>query len=112
MSTEPGAVRRIRPKCEVSVRRSPHTLPADDLRQHVASATCWCHPLQQPIRDLSGTEDGHLWVHHALDCREKLERQGIATGRLWLTVLVDEIIGIEVLLPVPWWQRWWRWFWR
>jgi len=35
---------------------------------HDAKESCWCLPLKESER---------LFVHHAKDCREKWERQGI-----------------------------------
>jgi len=46
-----------------------HVMPLDDLRPHVASDTCWCHPSEddeEPINE-------QLLIHHALDRREDFE---------------------------------------
>ena len=43
-----------------------HVVPLNDLREHVASKDCWCHP----------TEDDQwpdIWVHHSMDKREEYE---------------------------------------
>lgn len=49
---------------------------------HQASRLCWCFP----IRD---SEESNLYVHNALDCREKWERQGIQPpyDSLWVTIV-------------------------
>lgn len=49
-----------------------HVVPMGDLREHECSCTCWCRPTED--EDTPG-----LWVHHALDGREKYE-----TGELKL----------------------------
>lgn len=49
-----------------------HVVPVNDLREHEAEVSCWCRPTED-----EGTPD--LWVHHALDGREKYE-----TGELKL----------------------------
>lgn len=36
---------------------------------HAAESDCWCHPLLK--------DEGKIAIHHAKDCREKWERQGI-----------------------------------
>jgi hypothetical protein len=46
-----------------------HVVPVDDLRPHELSPTCWCCP----SRDDASDEDGTVYVHHALDEREKYE---------------------------------------
>lgn len=39
---------------------------------------CWCNPLEK---------EGNLAVHHAKDCREKFERQGIEDPeKFWVNV--------------------------
>lgn len=46
-----------------------HVVPVDDLRPHELSPTCWCCPSKDDASD----EDGTVYVHHALDEREKYE---------------------------------------
>lgn len=43
-----------------------HIVPIDDLREHRINIRCWC----KPTRD---TEEPFLFIHHALDQREKYE---------------------------------------
>jgi hypothetical protein len=43
-----------------------HVVPLFDLREHDTSSTCWCRPTEDE-------ETPRLWVHHALDQREKYE---------------------------------------
>ena len=59
---------------------SNHVVPLDDEREHDLSLACWCQPL----------EDGWTIIHHAADCREKYERQGMSTGKQWAVILEDE----------------------
>lgn len=40
-----------------------HVIPLNDLRPHTTER-CWCRP----------TDDEGLWVHHAMDRREEIER--------------------------------------
>ena len=42
-----------------------HVLPLNDLREHTASADCWCKPT------LDG--DDPIYVHHSMDRREEYE---------------------------------------
>jgi hypothetical protein len=49
-----------------------HVVPMFDLREHESSWACWCKPTEDE-------ENPGLWVHHALDGREKYE-----TGELKL----------------------------
>jgi hypothetical protein len=58
-----------------------HVIPMDDTEPHIANPSCACYPLKHP--------DG-TWTHNAWDTREKLERQGIATGKQWGTYTVYE----------------------
>lgn len=44
-----------------------HVYPTNDLRDHVFSPKCWCKPV------LDEEEGGRLWVHNAMDQREKYE---------------------------------------
>ncbi len=44
-----------------------HVLPIADLREHEASPTCWCHPVED-------TETEDLYLHNSLDGREAYER--------------------------------------
>ena len=46
-----------------------HVIPLNDHEMHIASINCHCNPLKDP-------ESGSVIVHHALDGREKHERQG------------------------------------
>lgn len=43
-----------------------HIIPENDTKEHLRSGSCWC----QPLRD-----NGIIFTHHALDLREKKERQ-------------------------------------
>lgn len=48
------------------LRQAVHVIPLNDLREHTASADCWCKP----------TEDYEwpgIWVHHSMDGREDFE---------------------------------------
>lgn len=45
-----------------------HVRPLDDLRDHIESPTCFCRPIAQ-----EDTPD--LWVHNALDQRERYENE-------------------------------------
>lgn len=49
-----------------------HVMPQIDLREHHALRTCWCQPTEDQ-------EEPAVWIHHALDGREKYE-----TGELKL----------------------------
>jgi len=42
-----------------------HVIPVNDLREHEASADCWCKPTPD--------EDHDFFVHHSLDGREAYE---------------------------------------
>ena len=43
-----------------------HVLPVNDLREHLCSLTCWCHPVED-------TENECIVVHNAMDQREEYE---------------------------------------
>ena len=43
--------------------RCGHVIPIDDLKPHLETADCWCHP----------TDDEGVMVHHSLDKREDYE---------------------------------------
>jgi hypothetical protein len=43
-----------------------HVVPIGDLREHDALRTCWCLPVEDD-------ETPGLWIHNALDQREKYE---------------------------------------
>ena len=45
-----------------------HVLPVNDLREHVESEDCWCHPRIERVGD-----DGWLVVHNSADGRELVE---------------------------------------
>ena len=49
-----------------TLREAIHVIPLNDLREHVASANCWCKPTE---------DDGWpgVWVHHSMDRREEYE---------------------------------------
>jgi hypothetical protein len=50
-----------------------HVLPMDDLKDHVMSVDCWCHPTYaEPIRE--------VLVHNSLDGREARELLVELTG--------------------------------
>ena len=42
-----------------------HVIPVNDLREHEASADCWCRPTPD--------EEHDIFVHHSLDGREAYE---------------------------------------
>lgn len=46
---------------------SIHTMPADDLREHISRSNCWCNPTQDD-------DEPDLWVHHSMDRREEYEQ--------------------------------------
>ena len=47
---------------------------------HHASEGCWCHPLKEEII-----------THHAKDCRERFERQGIThPDKTWVLISAPE----------------------
>lgn len=49
-----------------------HVMPLNDIRDHLASPTCWCSPTPD-------NENPTVYIHHSLDYREKLEEtQGTA----------------------------------
>ena len=59
-----------------------HIIPVGGIEPiHVAHPSCWCHPTQD-------AEAPANHIHHAKDCREKWERQGLATepGAAWVTI--------------------------
>lgn len=43
-----------------------HIIPVNDLRPHTALCGCWCRPTED-------TEAQGVWLHHALDGRERYE---------------------------------------
>jgi hypothetical protein len=43
-----------------------HVVPLNDLREHQPSTTCWCKPR-------SSLHDYTVYIHNALDQREKYE---------------------------------------
>lgn len=45
-----------------------HVMPIDDLREHTEDPACFCAPTEDA--DTAG-----LWVHHALDQRERYENE-------------------------------------
>jgi hypothetical protein len=45
-----------------------HVVPMGDLREHKPSASCWCKPRQDD-------QDPMVFIHNALDQREKYESQ-------------------------------------
>ena len=44
-----------------------HTMPINDLREHVSSIHCWCRPRPNP------EEPRHI-IHNSMDRREEYER--------------------------------------
>jgi hypothetical protein len=61
-----------------------HCIPVgNDEPPHVCHTLCWCHPTQDTVSP-------NLYAHHAKDCREKWERQGIKMSTLSLWVIVEE----------------------
>lgn len=43
-----------------------HVVPLGDLRDHEPSPQCWCSPR-------NGDDEPSVWVHNALDGRERYE---------------------------------------
>jgi hypothetical protein len=43
-----------------------HLLPSADLREHIRTPSCWCHP--EP-----DDEEPRVWLHNAMDGRELIE---------------------------------------
>ena len=64
------------PHAQPVIRRL-HVLPIGDWAIHAAQSTCWCYPTET---------SPNVWVHHASDCRERLERQGLKAGAGWQIV--------------------------
>jgi hypothetical protein len=46
-----------------------HVMPMGDLRDHMDSPDCWCKPTQDE-------DDPQVYIHHALDQRERFETKG------------------------------------
>lgn len=44
-----------------------HVVPLNDLREHEQYTDCWCNPVEN---------EANIWVHNALDQRERLEDGG------------------------------------
>lgn len=44
-----------------------HTIPVNDLREHIESRFCWCKPRQDE-------EEPALWIHNSMDRREEYEQ--------------------------------------
>lgn len=42
-----------------------HVVPAYDLKEHVASAGCWCRP------ELDPDDDAMIYIHNPLDGRDR-----------------------------------------
>jgi hypothetical protein len=60
-----------------------HVIPIGDLHFHAAQECCWCNPL---------IENESLFIHHAKDCRESIERKtGETHSEGW--VLIAEYIS-------------------
>lgn len=60
-----------------------HCIPVgNDEPIHECHTLCWCHP----VKDVNSV---NLYIHNAMDCREKWERQGIKTApdSLWVTMV-------------------------
>jgi hypothetical protein len=58
-------------------------IPIDDIREH-EGYDCWCKPLVNWLdEDAAPFSDGPLVTHNSADGREKLEEQGIKTGKQW-----------------------------
>jgi hypothetical protein len=49
-----------------SMTEAVHVVPVNDLREHTASAECWCKPSEED-------EWPGVWVHHSMDGREAFE---------------------------------------
>lgn len=50
----------------ITVTEGLHIIPIGDLREHEPSIGCWCRPTEDDETD-------DLWIHHALDQRERYE---------------------------------------
>jgi hypothetical protein len=60
-----------------------HVIPIDDIREH-EDYDCWCDPLVNWLgEDGVPYINGALVTHNSADGREKLEEQGIKTGKQW-----------------------------
>lgn len=57
----PLAAAADEPRCAV------HVVPLGDLREHEPSVRCWCRPAEE-------FDEPDVWVHRALDGRERYER--------------------------------------
>lgn len=58
-----------------------HVIPVGgDEPNHCAQSSCWCFPIEDTV--VPG-----VIVHHAKDCREAKERQGLThPDRAWVTI--------------------------
>ena len=54
------------PKYGVFKEELVHVLPINDIREHVSSPNCPCHPKQDDFAE-------NLWIHNAWDLRERYE---------------------------------------
>lgn len=45
------------------------SIPIDDLRPHISGEKCWCKPENFQV----ACSDGGMWMHNALDQRERYE---------------------------------------
>lgn len=55
-----------------------NVVPVNDSKEHILDTECPCHPLI----------DENILIHHAWDCRESQERQGIETDKNWKIINV------------------------
>ena len=49
-----------------------HTMPVNDLIEHITSEDCTCGPTTEPVKRDDGSI-GWLFLHHSLDGREANE---------------------------------------
>ncbi len=64
--TERCAARGLRKGASITTE-AIHVVPLNDLREHNASADCWCKPTEED-------EWPGVWVHHSMDKREEYEQ--------------------------------------
>lgn len=74
------AKKKLELNCKIQSLNRVHVIPVGGSEPaHVCGTECWCNPLL--------SEGGVLVTHHAKDCREKNERQGIEDpDKLWVNV--------------------------
>lgn len=53
-------------KMNPNFKELDHVMPINDLREHIASADCWCKPTAL-------IDEPSVYVHHSMDRREEYE---------------------------------------